>query len=89
MPISEYILLALLATGGIAVTDGNGTTTLGAEAIAQPNGGASSAAHERKREEPKKDGGGKITAARSKGHRKHKRRVHKEGTTPPAKTTGY
>jgi hypothetical protein len=88
MPISEYILLALLAAGGIAVPDGISTTTLGADAIAQPNGGASTVAHVRKRTDTKKDGG-KITAARSKGHGKHKRRVHEEGTTPPAKTTAY
>ena len=88
MPISEYFLLAVLAAGGVASPGGNSTATLGADAIAQPNGGASSGSHVRKREQPKKDGG-KITATKSKGHSKHKRRVHKEGTTPPAKTTGY
>ncbi len=40
MPISEYILLALLASGGVALPDGAPATTLGAEAIVQPNGGA-------------------------------------------------
>jgi hypothetical protein len=44
MPISEYILLALLATGGVALPDGDPTaapsTKLGADAIVQPNGGA-------------------------------------------------
>jgi len=66
MPISEYILLALLATGGIAVTDGNGTSALGAEAIAQPNGAASSAAEVGNRREPKKEGGNRITATKPK-----------------------
>jgi hypothetical protein len=82
MPISEYIPLALLATRGIALTDGNCTTALGAEAIAQPNGGASSVAQVGNRRGPKKDGGTKLTAARTtKGHSNHKRRANKNGST--------
>jgi len=45
MPISEYILLALLATGAISLPDGNPTIALGADAIAQPNGGVESEAN--------------------------------------------
>jgi hypothetical protein len=41
MPISEYILLTLLAAGGVALPDGAvAAATLGADAIVQPNGGA-------------------------------------------------
>ena len=41
MPISEYILLTLLAAGGVALPDGTvAASTLGADAIVQPNGGA-------------------------------------------------
>jgi hypothetical protein len=69
MPISEYILLALLAAGGAALPDGNASTsakTLGADAIAQPNGGAMSSAYVGQ-ETPKKED------------------IHLYGTTPPAK----
>ena len=45
MPISEYILLTLLAAGGVALPDGRAAAaTLGADAIVQPNGGALSSA---------------------------------------------
>ena len=43
MPFVEYILLALLGSGGVALSDSDPITssnlTLGAEAIVQPNGG--------------------------------------------------
>jgi len=63
------------------VTDGNATSALGAEAIAQPNGAASSAARVGNRRGPKKEGGTKLTAARStKGHGNRKRRTYKKKT---------
>jgi len=40
MPLFEYVLLALLGSGTTGAAPG---TTLGADAIAQPNGGAMSA----------------------------------------------
>src|SRR5689334_10458995 len=43
MPFVEYLLLALLGSGGVALSDSDPITssnlTLGAEAIVQPNGG--------------------------------------------------
>ena len=56
MPLSQYFLLALLATGGVASLDGSPTTasTLGADALGQPNGGAMSSAY-LGQEPPKKD----------------------------------
>jgi hypothetical protein len=55
MPLSEYILLALLATGGAALPDGSTSAkTLGADALAQPNGGAMSSAY-LGQDPPKKD----------------------------------
>ena len=69
MPLSQYLLLALLATSGAPLLDGNTNTaakTLGAEALAQPNGGAMSSAYIGQ-ETPKKED------------------IHAYGTTPPAK----
>jgi hypothetical protein len=56
MPLSQYLLLALLAAGGVASADGGPTTaaTLGANAIVQPNGGALSSVYP-PQETPKKE----------------------------------
>ena len=84
MPISEYILLALLATGGVALPDGNPTTTttLGADAIEQPNGGALSSL-DLNQETPKK--GGRHSKALVKSGHRHGKVFHhpvKQPRTP-------
>jgi hypothetical protein len=88
MPISEYILLAMLAAVGVALSDGNTTTTIGADAIAQPNGGASSVTQVGNRLQTKKDGG-KITASGKKGHKNHKNHKRRANKNSTVKTTGY
>ncbi len=45
MPLSEYFLLAMLASGGAALPGAVPNTTLDAGAIVQPNGGALSSVY--------------------------------------------
>ena len=84
MPISEYILLALLASGGVALPDTGASSapsmTFGADAIVQPNGGSTTFAVQ---ETPKKDGS--LKTASHKGRRSHTKVRHntvKQQKTP-------
>ena len=84
MPLVKYILLALLGSSGATFTsDVPVTTTLGADAIAQPNGSGSLADTVGQRYDTKKDGGKLETAVRRKG-RRHKH--HPPKNTPNALT---
>jgi len=90
MPLSEYLLLALLATGGVALPDGNASTsakTLGADAIAQPNGGAMSSAYIGQ-EPPKKDDSHLKRLSKTRHGRKGKIGRHRFKTDMPKKDGG-
>ena len=78
MPISEYILLALLATGGVALPDGAPATTLGPDAIAQPNGGASSSVYPGQDTPPKKS-----KHYRQLKHRRHHSKIRNHPVKQP------
>jgi hypothetical protein len=67
MPLSEYILLAVLASGGAALPGAVLNTTLDADAIVQPNGGALSSL-DLNQETPKKEGRHSRTLVK-RGHR--------------------
>jgi hypothetical protein len=54
MPISEYVLLALL-TSTSPQGQVEGTLTLGPEVVVQPNGGTTTVIAKKKEGEPKKD----------------------------------
>jgi len=88
MPLSEYILLALLATGGAALPDGSTSAkTLGADAIAQPNGGAMSSAYIGQ-EPPKKDDIHLKRLSKTRHGRKGKIGRHRFKTDMPKKDGG-
>jgi len=66
MPLFEYLLLALIGSSGVA---GTTPTTLGPEAITQPNGGALSALQD----PPKKDDIRRTkTMLKQRRHHKHR-----------------
>lgn len=73
MPISKYILLALLASGAVAPKDE--ARSLGPEAIAQPAGGASSISQKGIKADTKKDGGKLTVASGKKGHKSRRHNV--------------
>jgi hypothetical protein len=83
MPISEYILLALLGTGGVALPGGDATvaprTTLGADAIMQPNGGALSSLYTGQNP-PKKEDSRRF---RKTQHGRHHNKVHRHTVKQP------
>jgi hypothetical protein len=54
MPLSEYLLLAVLASGGAALPGAVPNTTLDADAIVQPNGGGLSSVYPGQDTPPKK-----------------------------------
>ncbi len=84
MPISEYILLALLASGGVALPDGSPATTLGADAIVQPNGGALSSVY-LGQDTPKKEYSKRSKYLRKREHRRRSKITHhpvKQPRTP-------
>jgi len=89
MPISEYILLALLAAGGAALPDGSpaAASTLGADAIVQPNGGALSSAYIGQ-EPPKKDDSHLKRLSKTRHGRKGKIGRHRFKTDMPKKDGG-
>jgi hypothetical protein len=82
MPISEYILLALLATGGVALPDGAPATTLGADAIVQPNGGESSSLYLGQDTPPKKGGRHQKEFRKRRRHSKVYHHTNKQPRTP-------
>jgi hypothetical protein len=88
MPLSEYILLALLATGGAALPDGSTSAkTLDADALAQPNGGAMSSAYIGQEPPKKEDGRLRSTTppAKSLSKTRHGRKgkvTHRRVRTP-------
>lgn len=67
MPLINYVLLALIASGGAA----GPTTTLGPDAMVQPNGGALLGAEQT----PKKDDRRHPTLTTN--YTRHKKRVHR------------
>lgn len=69
MPLSEYILLALLGSSAISPGATAGKT-LAADTLVQPKGGAMAVGVQ---DEPKKDGGGRR---RSSARRVHRHRRH-------------
>ena len=89
MPISEYFLLALLATGGLATTDGGATaaTTLGADAIVQPSGGALSSVYSGQ-ETPKKEDSHSRRLNKTRHGRKGKTTHHRIKADTPKKDGG-
>jgi len=88
MPLSEYILLALLATGGVALPDGSTSAkTIGADALAQPNGGAMSSAYIGQ-EPPKKEDGHIKSLSKTRHARKGKTGHHRINADMPKKDGG-
>lgn len=89
MPISEYILLTLLAAGGVALPDGGraAAATLGADAIVQPNGGASSSANIGQ-ETPKKEDSHIKRLSKTRHGRKGKTGQHRIKSDAPKKDGG-
>jgi hypothetical protein len=82
MPISEYVLLALLATGGIASPDGAPAATIGADAIVQPNGGALSGAYVGQDPPKKEDSRRSKYLSKTRHHRKGNHHPIKQPRTP-------
>ncbi|HXU35829.1 MAG TPA: hypothetical protein VN937_05655 [Blastocatellia bacterium] len=89
MPISEYILLTLLAAGGVALPDGSPTAAapLGADAIVQPNGGASSSASIGQ-QTPKKETSRLKRLSKTRHGRKGKTAQHRIKPDAPKKDGG-
>jgi len=80
MPLFEYVLLALLGSGATGAAPG---TTLGADAIVQPNGGAMSTSMplaQDKKDDTKKIRTMESRTRRGHQHRRHGRHTHKKKT---------
>ena len=89
MPISEYILLALLAAGGVASPDGSpsAAATIGADALVQPNGGALSSVY-LGQETPKKEDIHIKRLSKTRHGRKSKVTHHRTRTPETPKKDG-